>query len=55
MKKIVGVVRELPIQPNLGENGLDWLCYLGGNFQLPLENLLKTQVYKNDNASSELI
>ena len=22
-----------PIQPNLGENGLDWLCYLAGNFQ----------------------
>jgi hypothetical protein len=21
------------IQPNLGENGLDWLCYLAGNFQ----------------------
>ena len=23
-----------PIQPNLGENGLDWLCYLAGNFQV---------------------
>ena len=22
------------IQPNLGENGLDWLCYLAGNFQM---------------------
>jgi hypothetical protein len=22
-----------PIQPHLGENGLDWLCYLAGNFQ----------------------
>ena len=22
-----------PIQPNLRENGLDWLCYLSGNFQ----------------------
>ena len=22
-----------PIQSNLGENGLDWLCYLAGNFQ----------------------
>ena len=21
-----------PIQPNLSENGLDWLCYLAGNF-----------------------
>ena len=38
MKKIVGAVWELsaklaqPIQPNLGGNGLDWLCYLAGNF-----------------------
>ena len=22
------------IQPNLVENGLDWLCYLAGNFQM---------------------
>ena len=22
-----------PIQPNLGESGLDWLSYLAGNFQ----------------------
>ena len=22
-----------PIQPNLGENWPDWLCYLAGNFQ----------------------
>ena len=21
-----------PIQPNFGGNGLDWLCYLAGNF-----------------------
>ena len=23
-----------PIQPNLGKNGQDWLCYLAGNFQM---------------------
>ena len=37
MKKIVGAVTCLiaqPIQPNLGENGLDWLCYLAGKFQM---------------------
>ena len=22
-----------PIKPNLGENGLDWLCYLAGKFK----------------------
>ena len=26
-------MRCAPIQHNLGENGLDWLCYLAGNFQ----------------------
>ena len=31
MKKITGAVQ--PIQPNLGGNGMDWLCYLAGNSQ----------------------
>ena len=39
LKKIMGAVWELPakqhsqFQPNLSENGLDWLCYLAGNYQ----------------------
>ena len=33
-KKIVGAIWELPIQPNLNGNRLDWLCYLAGNSQM---------------------
>ena len=34
MKKVMGAIWELPIQPNLGENGLDWLWFLAGNSQM---------------------
>ena len=32
-KKNPGSCLEVAIQPNLGENGLEWLCYLAGTFQ----------------------
>ena len=33
------------IQPNLSGNGLDWLCYLAGNFQTALTIFLKFSGY----------
>ena len=51
LKKIVGAVLELPakiaqpIQPNLGGNGLDWLCYLAGNSQTAPTIFFKLSVY----------
>ena len=33
-QKTLGAAKKAqPFQPNLGENGLVWLCYLAGNFQ----------------------
>ena len=38
-----------PIQPNLGEKGLDWLCYLAGNSQTAPTNFFQTfSIYFKD-------
>ena len=34
-----------PIQPNLGENGLDCLCYLAGNFQTAPTIFFRSSAY----------